>query len=57
MVRTGSVVINRDAMWQAHSKQRYDEGDDLQADLDGLGSVIANPRVSADITGRSNEEQ
>jgi hypothetical protein len=30
-------------MWEAHNEQRYDEGDDLQADLDGLGSVIPNP--------------
>ena len=57
MVRTGSVVINRNTMWEAHNEQRYDEGDDLQADLDELGSVIPNPQVFADITGQRNEEQ
>lgn len=56
MVQTGSAVINEDAMWEAHNKQRYDEGGDLQADLDGLASVIANPQVSADITGQRNEQ-
>jgi len=48
--------INRDTMWEAHNKQRYDEGDDLQADLDGLGSVIPNPQISADITEQSDEQ-
>jgi len=51
MVRTGSAVINEDAMRKTHNEQRHDEGDDLQADLDGRGSVIPNAKVSADITG------
>jgi hypothetical protein len=47
MVRTGLVVINEDAMRETYSEQRHDEGDDLQTDLDGRGSVIPNPKVSA----------
>jgi len=34
--------VNRGTMLEAHNRQRYDEGDDLQVDLDGLGSVIPN---------------
>jgi DNA-binding NarL/FixJ family response regulator len=47
MVRTGSVVINEDAMRETHSEQRYDQGDDLQAGPDGRRSVIPNLQVSA----------
>lgn len=47
MVWTGSAVINEGAMRKTHSQQRYNEGDDLHTDLDGRGSVIQNPKVSA----------
>ena len=43
-------------MWEAHNRDQYDESDDLQADLDGLGSVIPNPWVSTNMTGQRNEE-
>jgi hypothetical protein len=36
-------------MWEVHNKQRYDEGDDLQVDIDGLGNMIPNPKVAANI--------
>ena len=47
MVRTGSVVIDEDAMRETHSEQRYDQGDDLQAGPDGRRSVMPNPEASA----------
>jgi uncharacterized protein YuzE len=40
VVRTGSTVINEDAMRETHSEQRYDQGDDLLVDIDEQGSVI-----------------
>jgi DNA-binding NarL/FixJ family response regulator len=52
MVRTGPVVIIEDAMRETHSEQRYDEGEDLQTGLNGRGSLIPNPQVSA--TSRDN---
>ena len=48
--------INRDTMWEGHNRHRYDESDDLEADLDGFGNVIPNTWVSTHITGQHDEE-
>jgi hypothetical protein len=49
--------IDRHMIWEARNIQWYDEGNDLQADLDGLGNMIPNRQVSANITGQRNEQQ
>ena len=34
--------INRNTMCEVYNRHRYDESNDLEADLDGLGNMIPN---------------